>query len=154
MYRAWFSLVILYVLMVMTVVIAAAPTFLSYAERDALTFPVQPMPILNSPVVPGEELQIRLSRCNWSGGPLSYTLQRTLVRIESDDRRDLPTSRSGMLNGGCETVTAFVPGVPEETPPGHYLIEGIAVAAGKWKTSSVPFSTARFEVVARKEGEE
>ena len=115
------------------------PSPLSY---ENVPFPVE------SPVAQGGPLSLTVERCNNSGGPLEYTVNRTVVSLDEPRRiYQLPPTVVYVDEAGCRTVHSRLNILPPGLPPGTYEMRGVTVVQMPLGAYEVLWRTRTFDVL-------
>lgn len=128
------------------IVLVAYETFLA---PPVLEYKNNPLPVLNSPIRPGDAVMFKVERCandTISDDPVVYTYTRDLVNSTTLVRIALPSGGSDAPHG-CATIVSALNLVPPGTPPGFYYVEGISTARGRFKMTTSLWRSQDFEVI-------
>lgn len=126
-------------------VLLTLPSWAALLETAPLTYDNIPFPV-ESPVHSGDVLRVTVERCNRSSGALSYTLSRTLTNTESKETWALPMGGSD-IPPGCQAVQSRLNILPDDLPPGRYVLSAVSQVPGRFRTFAVSWRTQEFEVV-------
>jgi hypothetical protein len=104
----------------------------------------QPVPILNTTLHPGDQLEYNLSYCK-------YTDNTSIVHKHLVDGQSIPLDDStGILIRGCGTIKNSTTVIPETVNPGtYYLFVDVEYRVNPIRTYNVHYRTQSFTVVAK-----
>ena len=103
-----------------------------------------PMPVLNSPVEPGETVQYVVDFCKYTDKPTKIS-----GRIVNDVVIGLPEGTATAKNE-CGTLVSNTFMVPDILPPGKYRLDFVAtIRVNPLREIHVPYETEEFEVIAK-----
>ena len=124
---------------------------LSLIAPAPITHPSGNFVVTPDVVMAGQSFTLSGSTCVsafWSGQNPTPTHQaRALVNLDTGAQQLLP-STDNVLQDGCATVTAAPITVPSDTPPGRYVLTTVITINGRFRTTSTPFQSQPFTVVA------
>lgn len=140
LYNLFASLMIVY-----TIVLTAATIYYVYLEKPALEYLNVPFPGPVS-IKSGERLPVNVSACNRTNKTITYTLARTIVRVDVYEPYALPDI-TVHLKPGCVTATSLATLLPEKINKGLYKVVGISIVEGRIRTFHVLWETTTFEVI-------
>ncbi len=111
-------------------------------SAPAIEYPNAPFPT-GSVVTSGTMVPVTVTRCGNDPEPLWVDYTRSLINADTGESYGL-LDGSGYIYPGCATTTGHVT-IPV-VPAGRYYIQGIAVADGRWKTTTARWYTRPFEI--------
>ncbi len=125
---------------------------LSFAESPPLVYRNLPLPVTGE-VHPGGPIPLYVDRCDNLDSPLYLESARTLYNMDTHQFYSLPGGVALALPG-CSTATVLSSIVPEEAPPGTYVLSAVVRAYGRWgRRFDVAYSSQPFEVTPTEEGD-
>lgn len=128
--------------------IASLPFWLYNLRPNPLQYKNNPFPILNKgPIKPGQELIFHVSKCNTTGGMLTYKATRRLVNLDTNtqyDMQEIPAS----TDPGCYESDNHLNIIPKDgsIPPGRYVLKGNVLIETGFGTYVIPYSTQEFHI--------
>ena len=102
--------------------------------------------VADSPVKAGQNLTLRLTRCNRESTPLAYSFAAYFRNTDTNQIYAIPAGTSA-IRPGCEKVVSSGAVVPAFATPGPYVEEGVVHVQGRWRTSDISFRTLPFVVI-------
>jgi hypothetical protein len=114
-----------------------------------LEYRVNPFPVMQRQLKPGETLTTLTYRCNNTKAPITYITQRRWVRV--DDEAQTPAipilDVTVTAQPGCVRAFSRRNAVPEDLPSGVWIIEGNAILQGRFREFHIAYETDPFEVL-------
>lgn len=139
-------------LFVSVIVLASANAFGVYQffyKKPYLTYENLPFPVLKDKVKAGEMVPVVVRRCNNDDVPHTYTLARSLERVDAPVRKRYTLeSQSVYIEPGCGETTSTGPALPREIEPGRYRLSGHAEIRMGLQNFQVEWYSETFEVIA------
>lgn len=126
-------------------ILATLPNWMSLIERQPMVYTNVPFPV-ESPAHADQALKITVERCNFSGRDLTYTFTRTVKNTQTGETWALPLGGAD-IEPGCLTVQSRVNVLPDDLPPGRYVLSAVSQVPGQYRVFTVPWRTQEFEVV-------
>ena len=118
------------------------PPFLSY-----LNMPFEPV----ADVQAGQPVLLKVTRCNSTSEEQSYLITHRLIRLDPPPGALLKPvilpAGAVSIDPGCHDAISAANPIPAGTPPGIYFVMGNAKVDGRWRTSSVPWTSRPFRVL-------
>ena len=136
-------LVVFLVLILLAVVLEVL-----YFREAPLEYMNNPIPVQVKPVVAGEDIELLISRCNNTKSEMVYHVTRHLRRADATGSVILLVPTTTSAAPGCTTVNARLHLIPPNTPPGEYVLYGVATIYDSNRVRDVPYWTEPFTVVA------
>lgn len=116
-----------------------------------VTYPNQPFPVANAPLVPGEAVVLDVERCLHWPGEVPYRLEISLRQADGPTLLYLGTA-AGTITVEEDTCVRVSPRVliPQHTPPGVYRLRILIFARTLVAEHRIDTVSAPFEVSARR----
>jgi hypothetical protein len=100
----------------------------------------------------GETPDVEVTRCNRTGGDLTYAVTRLVQRVDTGEQWALPTI-GAVVPPGCVTVHSRAHTLPADLPPGRYRLLFVATVLLDSGQVTAAGRSADFDVVAGVGGE-
>ena len=133
--------------LLLTIAGLTLPSWIGVFVQSPITYPNQPIGVLNSPVTAGTAVQIQGTRCNSSNETVLSTASRTLVNVDTHMQFILGSGQ-GFAAPGCTEAIRADTLLPPGIPPGKYKIQYGVIVPGRWRSWNIALETEEFEVVA------
>lgn len=147
----WVSILLLGAFGIMMMVVMAL-VILPYLEPPPLIYNNLPFPV-QEPVYPGDPIPMHVDRCNNLDMPLYLESARTLRNIDTGRAYSLP-SGAAVAEPGCGQATVTTSVVPEDAPPGHYVLSATVRTHGKFgRLFDISYRSQVFTVEPRPAGD-
>ncbi len=141
----WVSLSLLVIIGIMLASVVVLVAF-SIFEPAPLVYRNLPLPV-DGPVHAGEPVPLHIDRCNNLDTPLYLESARTMRNVATGQFYSLP-SGDALAQPGCSTATVTSSIVPEDAPPGIYVLNAVVRTYGRWgRRFDVPYRSEPFEVI-------
>jgi hypothetical protein len=125
------------------------PALLIMTDRPILMYNNNPIPVMQDPIVAGEDIPLLVDRCVYSDSPVVYTFTRTLVSLQEDQPSVLLPNGATMQDPGCSLAESHLHQLPSNIRAGYYYLTGVTITPGHWRTFNIPWYTVPFHVVAK-----
>lgn len=135
----------------LALITAALSTLLYFfvLEKPWLTYENIPFPPTIETVHPGDVMPLQVVRCNHDLVSHTYNLSHSLYEVNTHVYTLLP-GVSAMISPGCADSISQLNRVPENTPPGRYILFGASEIDGTMRKFSVDWHSQEFNIEAAK----
>jgi len=132
-------------------ILSVSPTlralYAEYVAPPPLTFSALPIPV-TGPVQAGQPVPLTVERCNTGNTPVIASFTRALVGQGDSRVRVALLSGTTEFQPGCEIVRGRATVVPEDTPPGIFIVEFVVTVQREGlRPWSIFITTEPFEVI-------
>lgn len=120
-----------------------------FYKAPYLSYENLPFPVLSKEVRAGGTVPVLVKRCNNDDVPHTYTLARTLERVNTPHRKRYTLeSQQVYIQPGCDETTSTGAPLPPEIPPGEYRLSGHAEINVGLRTYRIEWYSETFKVIA------
>lgn len=126
-----------------SIAFTSGPLILAEFEQSELVY-TSPYRVSNEPI-PGAPLRYTVVRCNNSDRTIPVSVIRAMRSVEGGPTYTLGESKS-IVPPGCSYQSTTATSIPIDAMPGMYVIEGVVIYEGRWRTFHLPSTTEPFKV--------
>lgn len=120
--------------------------YLIWLEQPYLSYTNLPLPLLKDRIYAGEQLPLRVNRCNTSKQTQTYMVARSLHNLDVPSDVIALESTAVSVLPGCTSDVTLLHRIPVFVEPGHYQLRGVAMVPGLIRNFLVEWHSEPFTV--------